>query len=103
MSGSYRDNKDRTMLTRQMLRQAERRIKRDRFPFPEFAQKLKPYLLKTPSVIFQMRPPNRVFTNLLGNHMIYTIREFYEVLDNFEEPVNEPNLEKSPNSVESIE
>ena len=83
------------MLTRQMLRQAERRIESNRFPFPEFAEKLKSHLLKNPTVIFQMQPPNSVFTNLVGELETYTAREFYELLDNFEGPVDAPDPEES--------
>ena len=69
------------MLTRQQRRSAERRLKQDKFPWPELHGWLIRYLRKH-SEFFCQTTENKieVFTNLEGEPKVYSIEEFYILL-----------------------
>lgn len=69
------------MLTRQQKRKAERRLKQDRFPWPEKHGWIRRYLSDNPEYFAQTQEDNvTILSNLEGEVKTYTIEEFYILL-----------------------
>ena len=66
-------------LNRQNRRQAERRIKKGRFPFPEFSRWFVNYLHQNPGY-FAFYEKEEVRCNLTGEVTTHTLTEFYSFL-----------------------
>lgn len=54
------------MMTRQTLRQAKRRLSKNKFPFPQFARVIFSRLQADPKIYLQARPKQMFATNLRG-------------------------------------
>ena len=69
------------MLTRQQKRQANRRLKSNRFPFPEHHRWLDRYLKENPEFFAQIGiAPNEIMSNLSGEVKTYDAEGFYELI-----------------------
>ena len=62
-------------MTRQMMRRAKRRIRKGKFPFPEFAKFLRSQTSINPKIFAQVRPGNQYITNLSGEKQTLRILE----------------------------
>lgn len=73
-------------LTRQQKRNAERRLKKDRFPFPDQHLKLHRYLKENPEYVAQSDiDTGLISTNLPdGEFKNVDVVEFHEILQNLE-------------------
>lgn len=69
-------------MTRQQRRNAERRIKKGQFPFPEFGKWIGNYAARHPEV-FLFCKPGDIESNLSGEKRQYTLEELYTFLLDF--------------------
>jgi hypothetical protein len=63
-----------------MMRRAKRRIRKGKFPFPEFAKFLRSQTSINPKIFAQVRPGNQYITNLSGEKQTLDLPSFYQLL-----------------------
>jgi len=69
-------------MTRQQLRQAQRRLKNGYFPFPELTRWLRGYLKRHPECYAQVHAGNAIVTNIFEDtSKKYSLKEFKTLID----------------------